>query len=178
MAIVRKQKKNPVISPPDNTKTAEDIYQIAEKNRIKTLPFDIEKLITLFGIEICFEDLDRLMSGYIEKRNSSWVVGVNKYHSPRRQRFTLAHELSHYLLHKEIIEQKKHTDKNLFRDETSNQIEKEANDLASEILIPQEEFKKQVDNGNRNFLSLADYFNVSIAAARYKAYKLGYISSF
>ncbi len=176
MAIIRLQ--DPFVIDSLTIKSISEVYKIAEQYYIKKLPFDIERLISLLGIEVCFEDLEKSISGYIENRTSGWIIAVNKYHSPRRQRFTLAHECCHYLLHKEEIEKNKHISKTLFRDKTTNDMENEANRFASEILIPEEEFKKQVEMGKRNFQDLASIFNVSIAAVRYRAYKLNYIPRF
>lgn len=68
------------------------------------------------------------------------IIGVNSLDSPRRQRFTIAHEIGHLLLHppEEI-----HVDKGFvlaFRDDTSGNAvdyrEIEANQFAAELLMP------------------------------------------
>ena len=139
-------------------------------------PLDIEKIIKNYNIEICKEDMDYDISGYIEKRETTWIIGVNKYHSKQRQRFTLAHEFAHYILHRHKIQDQKHQDMALFRTNEVDSIEIEANDYAGELLIPNEKFKKHINNGVTKISDLADKFDVSISAIRYKAYKLGYLN--
>ena len=142
----------------------------------KDYPLDIEKIIKGYQIEICKEEMDYDISGYIEKRETKWIIGVNKYHSHQRQRFTLAHEFAHYILHRHQFENQKHQDMALFRTNEINPIETEANQFASELLIPNEKFKKYLNEGMTKIGDLADKFNVSISAIRYKAYKLGYLN--
>ncbi len=139
-------------------------------------PLDIEKIIKSRGIEICKEDMDYDISGYIEKRETKWIIGVNKYHSRQRQRFTLAHEFAHYILHRHKIQNQKHEDMALFRANEVDSIEIEANNYAGELLIPNEKFKKYLDRGITKIGDLADKFDVSISAIRYKAYKMGYLN--
>ena len=139
-------------------------------------PLDIEKIIRDYRIEFSKEDMDYDISGYIEKRETKWVIGVNKYHSSQRQRFTLAHEFAHYHLHRHVLQDQKHLDMALFRTNEINPIETEANEFAGELLIPNEKFKEYLNNGVTKIRDLADKFDVSISAIRYKAYKLGYLN--
>ena len=54
-----------------------------------------------------------------------------------------------------------------------------ANEFASDILIPEKEFKNLIEEQHmRNIEDLANYFDVSLAAIRYKAYKLNYIKEY
>ena len=73
------------------------------------------------------------------------IIGVNSLHHPNRQRFTIAHELGHLELHRQMITTTVHVDKNfpaLMRDPKSatgtEQIEIEANQFAAELLMPRE----------------------------------------
>lgn len=178
MALI---KKNHVFNQSSQTQVPTEIDEIrkyAEEQSINLIPFDIESLVKAFNIEIVFEDLEMDQSGYISKRGDRYVIGLNQYMSPRRQRFTLAHELAHYILHKNLYNDERYPEFNLFRDENNNMQEVEANNFASEILMPTKEYKKIVNDGIRLLTDIADYFDVSIAAARYKAFKLGYIKQY
>ena len=42
---------------------------------------------------------DNDLSGFLYREGDQAVIGVNKDHAPVRQRFTIAHELGHLLLH-------------------------------------------------------------------------------
>lgn len=176
MAVIR-TKKYTVEN--DSSYKIEDLYSKAKENLVRTQPFDIESFVKKYGIKISREQMDYDISGYIQKRPTGYVIGINQYHNPRRQRFTIAHEFAHYLMHKEIIEQGTlKEDRILFRNNENNKIEREANTLASDILIPEERFKSFIKNGVRDVDQLANEFDVSVSAIRYKAYKLGYIKNY
>ena len=152
------------------------LNDILTSNSSEQYPLDIEKIIKNHNIDICKEDMDYDISGYIEKRETKWIIGINKYHSRQRQRFTLAHEFAHYVLHRHTIQNQKHQDMALFRTNEVNSIETEANEYAGELLIPDAKFKECLNNGVTKISDLADNFDVSISAIRYKAYRLGYLN--
>ncbi|MBV6857941.1 ImmA/IrrE family metallo-endopeptidase [Xanthomonas campestris pv. zingibericola] len=113
------------------------------------------------------------MSGFLEKRGQQWVAGVNSYHHPVRQRFTLAHELAHFILHR--------GDKARFDDHTyarrhddRSPMEREADNFAARLLMPEPELRQAVDKGVRNLNDLARQFEVSSLAMRYRLEALGY----
>ena len=105
-----------------------------------------------------------------------WCIFVNKYENKRRQRFTIAHELGHFIFHKN----NKSLEKDLifFRDETNNKEEREANDFASELLMPEKMVKAYIKEGYNTIQLLADKFDLSTSAVRYRVYKLGLISEY
>ena len=76
------------------------------------------------------------------------VIGVNSFHAPVRQRFTIAHEIGHLLLHetRAMI-----VDTHVYRrDETSSmgtkKEEREANRFAAELLMPSDFVERAVDD--------------------------------
>ena len=73
-------------------------------------------------------------------RGDRSIIGVNARHHPNRRRFSIAHELGHYLLHKG--EDRVFIDAAVFfRSEgataTTWAQEKEANTFAAELLLPE-----------------------------------------
>lgn len=85
-----------------------------------------------------------------------------------RWRFSLAHELGHLILHRELSE----TEFEL----RSKEIEDEANLFASHFLMPAEEFRSSVIIPKlENFLALKKEWGVSIAAMIYHCKQLGII---
>ena len=180
MAVI-KARRTESYTPSDEDKDERlrAVYKKAAELTIKTLPLDIESFIRSQGILIHKEDMDSDISGYLEKRGNDWIIGINKYHAPRRQRFTLAHEYAHFILHKEHIEkEKKHFDTILFRGKENDELEKQANELSANILMPKGLFEQFLRLGIRSLSDLADRFNVSPAAIRYRAYKLGFIKEY
>lgn len=49
------------------------------------------------------EPMDNYLSGSLSYKDGTWIMTVNSKQHVNRQRFTLAHELGHYILHKEKI---------------------------------------------------------------------------
>ena len=109
------------------------------------------------------------------------IVGVNSLHHPNRQRFTIAHELGHFELHRAMITANVHVDKDfpaLMRDPRSatgtEQLEIQANQFAAELLMPsklirQELARKQFDiEDERPMEELAKKFRVSKQALEYR----------
>ncbi len=63
-------------------------------------PVPIEKIVKKLGLEIIRFPFDKRISGVLKKEKK--IIGVNENHHPLRQRFSVAHELGHYLLGHEI----------------------------------------------------------------------------
>lgn len=151
----------------------EKLVEFAEQKGVESVPVDVEMLAALLNIDVYFEDLDNETSGYIERRGDRWCIGVNRHHSKKRQRFTIAHELGHYVLHRRRANS--FTDHTFLRhSEESNPIEWEANRFAANLLMSGGSFRRAIENGMKNVGDLANHFNVSEMAVRVRAKELGY----
>jgi Zn-dependent peptidase ImmA (M78 family) len=63
----------------------------------------VEQIAESYGIELRYEPAEQELSGaLIRKGRKEVVIGVNSSHHPNRQRFTIAHEIAHFLLHEGI----------------------------------------------------------------------------
>lgn len=175
------------VSNPNIKFTAENQNQDAAKKIVAENPrfianqtFDVFSYVKeLDDVELRQEPLGDNISGYIEKRNDKFVIVINNLQSPLRQRFTLAHELGHYFLHKTTFSGI-HTDVTLFRDanEDSLGVEYAANDFAAEMLMPEADFKQAIQSGQNTPRQLSQLFQVTEKAVLYRAYKLGIIKTF
>lgn len=99
----------------------------------------IEEIIRSYDVEIRSGDLGQV-SGLIARSGSGTIIGVNRTHSRVRQRFTLAHEFGHFLLHQDL---ESHADTDFrvkYRDRKSSEAtdveEIEANFFAASVLMP------------------------------------------
>ncbi len=119
------------------------------------------------------------VSGLLVVENGRGLIGYNASHSTVRQRFTIAHEIGHYVLHAKNKAQSLFVDKHVFRrDEGSStgldQQEVEANKFAAALLMPEalvraEIAKQQLDLDDEDDVSnLARRFNVSAAAMSFR----------
>lgn len=80
--------------------------QLALINQFKSRqpPIDVEGLAAALGVEVKYSFLDPDTSGVIERVNGDkFRILVNATHPHTRQRFTIAHELGHYMLHRHLI---------------------------------------------------------------------------
>jgi Zn-dependent peptidase ImmA (M78 family) len=117
--------------------------QLLARLNIKTPPVPVERIAKTLGAEVRFAPFDDELSGMIYIQNGVPIIGVNSLHHPNRRRFTIAHELGHLELHRDMISASVHVDKNfpaLMRDATSSTgtelIEIQANEFAAELLMP------------------------------------------
>jgi predicted transcriptional regulator len=132
------------------------------------LPVNMGKLSKAFGVTAYIAHLNNGVSGQIIKDDNEadkYAIFVSDSDSKNRQRFTAAHELSHFLLHKDKIGDGI-VDSPLYRSSLSNQIEVEANKLAADILMPYEKINTEIDKGIKTISKLAEYFGVSTQAMK------------
>ena len=117
------------------------------------------------------------VDGSIEKKDTKVVLTYNTNSHPNRQRFTVAHELGHFIAG--------HLDgtKKMFRDQSKNFTidnydiqEVEANKIAAQILMPQETVKHLIEDiGISTIEELANILDVSTGAMHYRLKNLGII---
>lgn len=129
---------------------------------------DLNSLARGLGIRIITESSVE-GDGYIEYnrdlRGGCFTVHVNSTHSPNRQRFTIAHEMAHYLLHRNDIMQEESMDRGI-RSGFEDYREAQANQLAAEILMPIKNIKEAVGEGYTTIEILAPNLLVSEKSLR------------
>ena len=109
---------------------------------------------------------DNRVSGKIEKNDehggeSGYAIYVNASHPPTRRRFTIAHEIAHFIRHQENIGDGVVEDA-LYRSAAfTSKMETEANELAADILMPWTLLNAKLQNGMTEIEELARYFEVS-----------------
>ncbi len=103
-------------------------------------PVPVERLARMLGATVRYEPFDGELSGLLYKEDGRATIGVNALHAKARQRFTIAHELGHLLLHER---DDLHIDRHFrirHRDEVSAQgtddAEMAANAFAAALLMP------------------------------------------
>jgi hypothetical protein len=149
-----------------------DVQQIIASHQTAA-PVKLSALASALGVKLRASTLPLGISGEIRPdadSESGFAVRVNRHDSSRRQRFTIAHELSHFLLHKDQIGDGI-TDDVLYRSEISDAREAEANRLAAEILMPRALVSEWVDRARALGVAdiplyLAEQFDVSEAAMK------------
>ncbi len=149
------------------------------------VPVDPYDAAARHGIEIIERDLEESVSGMLVWRGDRAVIGVNRRHHPNRRRFTVAHELGHYLLHRELASVFVDGPGVLYRDlssEGSRQQEIDANRFAAEFLLPEAAVREclgeqSVDAHDEiTIRALAERFRVSPQALTIRLTRLGLIT--
>jgi Zn-dependent peptidase ImmA (M78 family) len=145
-------------------------------NRKNGCEIDVENIARRLNINILRDEMPDNISGAFIIKGKKLTLGVNASHSSTRQRFTIAHEIGHYLLHSN---ETLHFDKNIndneifFRSDISSLSEVEANHFAAELLMPKDLVEIVISKGVTAIEKLADLFNVSSDAMKYRLINLG-----
>ena len=130
-----------------NRLTADQIAIISEHSR--DVPIKLGALARDLGLEVSVATLPHGKSGQISPSPTApagFAIRVNRHESKERQRFTLAHEIAHFLLHRDKIKYGI-TESVLYRaDGITNDEEVEANKLAAEIVMPASEIRSRIGN--------------------------------
>jgi Zn-dependent peptidase ImmA (M78 family)/DNA-binding XRE family transcriptional regulator len=137
-------------------------------------PINVKTLAEECGALVLSYPFEDDLSGLVVELDGGAAIGVNDGQAWVRQRFTIAHELGHYLLgHHERF----HID--LGRGDSDGTppgydwiSERAANDFAAELLMPAR-LLHQFDDGERSAGDLAGLFDVSALAMGYRLANLG-----
>jgi Zn-dependent peptidase ImmA (M78 family) len=162
----------------------QEINRLAEKIRsaleLNEVPFPVEEAVKRLGgrVEIQTTSVD----AFVKKEGDSFLVGLREQPETRR-RFSVAHELGHLFLHMGyIIDLQKWGKIDEYKDSPKyrygfTEEEYEAHEFAAALLMPTVEFRARVQgaiqNGQVRLAPIAEYFNVSIHAARVRGQWLG-----
>lgn len=107
------------------------------------IPVPLAKLANALGISVKAATLGPGISGELRPGpDDGFVIRVNRHDAPARQRFTVAHELAHFLLHRQMIGNGI-ADDVLYRSALSDYVEAEANRLAADILMPEDQIQQE-----------------------------------
>ena len=152
-------------------------------------PVPVKKIASFLNAEIREQNGPADISGFLlrERQKSSAIIGVNAKHHPNRRRFTIAHEIGHFLLHDH---EDLHVDRNdsflvMKRDEKSStgesHVEREANLFAAELLMPYKFLGRDLEQadvlnfGNDEGIGkLAEKYKVSVQAMTIRLGSLGF----
>jgi Zn-dependent peptidase ImmA (M78 family) len=156
------------------------------------IPIDVKKVCKSLGVNVLSYDLGTEVSGVLVLENDTATIGFNQQQSDPRKRFTIAHELGHFILHRKTQNdvfvdrdfiilyrrgQEKYSDAELLQ-------EQEANAFAAAILMPhaliEEELKAKNYYSTYSELDLieklAKTFKVSSPAMTFRLNNLSVLS--
>lgn len=160
---------------------------------IEAPPVPVDDLAYALHAQVQYEATDDQLSGFLvrDRQNKRVVIGINDCHTRNRQRFTLAHEIGHLLLHEGdpiYVDQAEGSNEGFFKLRLtepgigSDDEEQEANLFAAELLMPatflaRDLAERQTPPGaHDDFLRLlAEGYEVSVQALTFRLANLGYV---
>ncbi len=144
-------------------------------------PVDLDAIFGELGITYEPIWMDEA-SGSISRDGDTFIVNVNALESKVRQRFTAAHELAHYLLHRDLMGDGKrmhrHVDTLYAKGDQPGDVifnrshEIEANRIAAQIIMPKKLVEQEYGKG-QDVADLASKFGVSKPAMEIRLKTLG-----
>lgn len=179
-------------------KNIQDAIMMAKKLRsdleIEGIGVDLDVIIDLinknnyvnYGDQIIVKEIDlkelgkhygKNISGFIKRVGNNVYIGIESDEAPFRKRFTLAHELGHYILHpqKGDFEEIDFREKIDFTGQgkySTDPREQEANAFAAELLMPEEQVREYFNIYHSHEI-LAYIFGVSYEAMKNRLDNLG-----
>ncbi|MGD9724443.1 MAG: ImmA/IrrE family metallo-endopeptidase [Pirellulales bacterium] len=163
--------------------------ELLERFEFEKTPVPVEKVARALGISVQRSPVDDDdLSGFLyrNRKDAITVIGVNESHAKARQRFTIAHEIGHFILHDM---DDVHVDRGFSvklrsgaSSEGRNIEEIEANLFAAELLMPKEFLDRDladidsVDLVDEEVIAdLARRYGVSTQAMTFRLGYLGYV---
>jgi Zn-dependent peptidase ImmA (M78 family) len=132
--------------------------QALQRVDLNEIPVPVEKIAKVFGLEVVEFPFHNKISGLLKKEDG--IIGVNQNHHPVRRRFTIAHELGHFLLGHGLgdVAQEEIIDDSF---DKSHPQEREANQFAASLLMPSDLIKKEIKKNGMDVETLSKTFGVS-----------------
>lgn len=132
-------------------------------------PVGIVALARGFGVGVFNDIMPPDVSGQIVRMpDGKYRITTDRNDPAPRRRFTIAHELAHFLLHRDAIGDGV-AENRLHRSRLQNRMEMEANRLAADILMPYEKLDAAIESARdsgANLIDIAAQFGVSRSALK------------
>jgi len=156
--------------------------------QIDEVPVPVEEIARHLDCVVSYEPLDADVSGLLFRDDSRRVIGVNSRESALRQRFTIAHEIGHLLLHKGrplIVDKLVRVNARSSTNSPSRNEEREANQFAAGILMPADLVRQHASDVIEDMTLISDRwlveqmakrFQVSLQAMEYRLVNLDVLS--
>ena len=138
-------------------------------------PVPVGDIARALGVPVLAVGFPANISGAIQRDGEGYKIVVNKNHAKTRQRFTVAHELGHFIYHRDLLGGGV-GDNLAFRAEDTElpnpnitiTHERQANTFASNLLMPNHLIAQLKAQGLKTPEQLADALEVSPEAMRIK----------
>jgi Zn-dependent peptidase ImmA (M78 family) len=159
-----------------------EVVDVLTRAGVTEPPVPVEKIANMLGARVVTDDFNNEISGILFRSDAETVIGVAKEQSKTRQRFTIAHEIGHLLLHDA---EEVHVDREFrvkLRSQASSAAvdvdEIEANAFAAGLLMPETFLRRDVRQLSVDFddatqvEALAKRYHVSAQAMTFRLLNL------
>lgn len=155
---------------------SENVQSLLDSNAIYKAPVPVYSIARNLGLNIKFVTFKveySNIAGFIDFRNKPETIYVNASDCPERQAFTIAHEIGHFQLHKDLYEKNPAKYQALYRQAINktdlSEEETEANCFAAQLLVPKKFYSQaKKDYPFASDSALAKLFGVSQDVIRYR----------
>lgn len=165
-------------------KNQERIEKLLDACGVSRAPVPVKKVASHLDIDVRFAPTKPDVSGALIVNGKEAYIAVNSTHHENRQRFTIAHEIGHYCLHKDGDHVHFDGDFRVYARNGRSALaidvhEIEANQFAAELLMPTEmlrsDFVKLRAADESAIATLATKYRVSGKAMEFRLQNLGFI---
>lgn len=146
---------------------------LLQQHGLYETPVKIDALAKKLGISIQYEPLEDNFSAFLLIKHGKARIFVNSHHHPNRQRFSVSHEIGHFVLHHHgskkadglFLDKTFHlyTRRHGRSDSINYEWEREANRFAAELLMPEKLVKDYVIKHELDITDEFDIYRLAVA---------------
>lgn len=158
-----------------------NVYELIS-NYIRNIPVQLDSLFQEAGIGFTTKPLGEDVFGCLKRLpDGKFEITVNSSNSVNRRRFTAAHELGHFVLHRHLLGNgvsdntayRSVSGSDCYNSNITAKHETEANMFAASVLMPTEALIRKWNSGVRDVPTLSKEFQVSESAMEIRLRSLG-----
>lgn len=159
--------------------------KLLQQSDALALPVDLNQVVGYLGLSLSEKPLENEYSGFLAVKEKTIVVNLN--HPSVRRRFTIAHEIGHYQLHRRSEDIPVFIDRAVYHRKESvagvdYSMEMQANAYAAGLLMPEALLDEYLEDHPAldlekpaDIKTLAEEFEVSRPAMEFRLINLGFV---
>ena len=163
----------------------EKAMKLLQQSDALALPVNLNRVVEHLGLSLNEKPLENEYSGFLAVKEKTIVVNLR--HPPARRRFTIAHEIGHYQLHRGSEDIPVFIDRAVYHRKESvagvdHVMEMEANAYAAGLLMPEALLDEYLEDHPAldlekpaDIKTLAEEFEVSRPAMEFRLINLGFV---
>lgn len=163
----------------------EKAMKLLQQSDALALPVNLNRVVERLGLSLNEKPLENEYSGFLAVKEKTIVV--NLHHPPVRRRFTIAHEIGHYQLHRRSEDIPVFIDRAVYHRKESvagvdHLMEMQANAYAAGLLMPEALLDEYLEDHPAldlekpaDIKTLAEEFEVSRPAMEFRLINLGFV---